>query len=378
MTRVRLLGAALLVGAAPLAAQQVPVAERQVQGVVVTPQRAGNRPVAGVWVTLHRVGADRAGPLDSMRTDAQGRYRFRYRPSGSENATYFVTASYAGIAYFAPPLASADVRGDEGEITVFDTTSANVRLRVRGRHIAAAVRTQARRTVIEVYEISNDTTITLVAGDPEKPTFVALVPESAENLRVGEGDVAPEATRTERGRLLVFAPVAPGLKQLSLSYTLGDGDVPLTIPIRDSTDVLEVLLEEPGATAEGAALRDLGDVTAEGRRFRRYLAQDVPAGSAVRLVMPDAPRPARWGLYVTLLISVLALAMLGTLARAVAQPRRVALAPLLAPSDSERLAREIALLDERAAHDAEAGVTALRSELKTRLVRALADEQGRR
>lgn len=369
----------MLLCAAPVAAQQIPATERAVQGKVVIPAREGNNPVAGVWVTLHRVGTDAAGPLDSMRTDARGQYRFRYRPSGSENATYFVTASYAGIAYFAAPLGSGDVRGEEAEITVFDTASANVRLRVRGRHIAAALRTQSRRTVIEVYEISNDTTITLVAGQPEKPTFVALVPESARDVRVGEGDVPAEATRAERGRLLVFAPVAPGLKQLSISYTIGDDDIPLTAPVRDSTDVLEVLLEEPGATAEGPGLRDLGDVTSEGRRFRRYLAQDVPGGSTVRLVMPEAPLSARWGVYVTVLLAVLAVVMLGALARVLLRPRRaVVFAPIASQRASDRIAREIALLDEQIAAGAASGAAEQRGKLKARLVRALAAEQGQR
>lgn len=372
----RRLCAAMLVCAAPLVAQQQgPVATRAVQGRVVKPLPGANVPVSGVWVTLHRVGADGAGPLDSMRTTADGRYVFRYRPTGSENATYFVTASHAGIAYFAPPLASADVSGGEAEITVFDTTSAPLPLRVRGRHIAAATLNGERRTLIEVYEISNDTTLTRVAGPTELPTFVAPIPDGATDVRVGEGDVASQATRTERGRLLVFAPMAPGLKQLSFSYSLGADDFPLTQPIRDSTDILEVLLEDLGSTAEGANLRNLGEVTAEGRRFQRYLSQDVPANSTVRIVMPAGPSATRFGIYVTVLTTLLALAMLGTLARVMARPRRP---PLSTPtlSHADRLAREIALLDDRAAREPGEDLAIARDELKAQLVRALAGKSS--
>ena len=375
----RLVVTAVLVGAAPLGAQQVPVSERAVQGRVLRPARAGNLPVAGVWVTLHRVGSDAAGPIDSLLTAANGIYRFRYRPTGDENATYFVTASHSGIAYFAAPLSSADVRGEEGEITVFDTTSAPVYLRVRGRHIAAAARSGARRTVIEVYEISNDTVVTRVAGARERPTFVALFPEAAQDVRVGEGDVPSEATRTEKGRLLVFAPVAPGLKQLSFSYTLGDDDFPLTVPVRDSIDVFEVLLEDPAATAEGAGLKDLGEVSTEGRRFHRFLAQDVGAGSSVRVSIPDAPSPARWGLYVTMLASVIVLAMFGAFTRAMLRPARVATRNAPGLRQSESIAREIAEMDERAARDgalATDDLSRAREALKDRLVRALAAESG--
>ena len=63
------------------------------------------RPAVGAWVTLHRVGRDSAGPLDSLRTGAQGRYTFRYRRAADDSAVYFVSARWAGITYFSPPLA---------------------------------------------------------------------------------------------------------------------------------------------------------------------------------------------------------------------------------------------------------------------------------
>ena len=43
-------------------------------------------PVPAAWVVLHRVGPDRAGPLDSVRSDSRGRYAFRYTRTGSEDA----------------------------------------------------------------------------------------------------------------------------------------------------------------------------------------------------------------------------------------------------------------------------------------------------
>ena len=47
--------------------------------------------VGGVMVTLHRVGPDRSGPVESMRTRGDGSYAFRYQPTGSEDAIYFVS-----------------------------------------------------------------------------------------------------------------------------------------------------------------------------------------------------------------------------------------------------------------------------------------------
>src|SRR5687768_6034196 len=73
---------------------------QRVEGQVVRPGARDMLPVPNVWVTLHRVGSDRAAPLDSVRADAAGKYTFEYRRTGDESAIYFASASYGGIAYF--------------------------------------------------------------------------------------------------------------------------------------------------------------------------------------------------------------------------------------------------------------------------------------
>ena len=95
--------------------------------------------ISGAWVVLHRVGPDRAGPLDSTRSDARGRYSFKYDRTGSEDAIYFVSATHDGIAYFTPPLTAGRVTGDDAEIIVFDTTSGHVPFTIRGHHIVRPV-----------------------------------------------------------------------------------------------------------------------------------------------------------------------------------------------------------------------------------------------
>src|SRR5258708_32466583 len=42
---------------------------------------------------------------------------------------------YRSVAYFSAPLRGAHIVGDEGEITVYDTTSRPVELHVRGHHV---------------------------------------------------------------------------------------------------------------------------------------------------------------------------------------------------------------------------------------------------
>ena len=192
---------------------------QEVAGQVVRPGTNAMLPVSSVMVTLHRVGSDRAAPLDSTRADSDGRYRFRFTRTGDKGALYFVSASYGGVAYFTPPLAHSIVKGLEAEIAVFDTTSRPVPINSRGHHVVvSSVDANGMRTITEVYELSNDTSVTRVAAaTPDSDVWSAVVPAQARDFRVSQGDVPAQAVRFERGRARVFAPIAPGIKQLAFS-----------------------------------------------------------------------------------------------------------------------------------------------------------------
>lgn len=249
-------------------------------------------PVAGVWTVLHRVGPDSAGPLDSTRSDTRGRYAYSYRRSGSSDAVYFVSATHQGVTYFTVPLAFSEVSGEPAEIVVFDTTSRRVPITVRGRHIVVSAPTSSGlRPVTEVFELSNDTTLTLVSPAPSTaPTFSVVLPENAKDPKVEESDIPAEAVSFADGRVRVVAPFPPGVKQLAYSYTLPASEFPLSVPAEAPIDVYEVLIEEPRGVASGAKLAEEPAVTAEGRTFRRFLAHEVPA-SAVAVI--DIPSPRR-------------------------------------------------------------------------------------
>ena len=57
------------VSASALHAQPRSVDGRVRRPVKVNADSTGMGPAAGTWVTLHRVGKDTAGPIDSIRTD---------------------------------------------------------------------------------------------------------------------------------------------------------------------------------------------------------------------------------------------------------------------------------------------------------------------
>ncbi len=382
-----------LVAATALNAQTRSVNGRVRRPVSVNADSTGMAPAAGTWVTLHRVGKDTAGPVDSMRTDAQGHYRFRWTPFGSSDGVYFASTTSGGIAYFTPPLKNVESRGDDAEITVFDTTSVRFQLTVKGRHlIVGKADTSQFRTVIEVFELSNDSLRTLVATDSTSPmpTWSMSVPASARDVRANEGEISPDAFVAGSGRVSVYAPIAPGIKQVAFSYKVPNSSFPLLMRAEGGAVVFEVLLEEPQGFVTGKGFANVAPVTLEGRNFRRFLSQDVQPNAELIIELPSSGAPAR-NLYIAGLLVAIGMLMMVVLMRSMQRraARRVAVEPTMRPRESDaplhkRLAQEIAALDETYARIAEPSDTVKkayetrRTELKGALGAALADTGTRR
>ncbi|MES3034054.1 MAG: hypothetical protein V4813_08650 [Gemmatimonadota bacterium] len=363
-------------------------AARTVTGRVVRPGVEAFEPVGGTWVTLHRVGRDRAGPLDSVRTEPDGAYRFAYRLSGASDAIYFVSASYAGIAYFSSGLSATDVAGQDAEIQVFDTTSTGIRLTVRGRHIILSAATGGtRRAIIEVFEITNDSSRTLIGANEKAATFRVRIPQGAQDFKVAQGDVPPDAVTNVDGEVLVQMPFAPGLKRLSFSYSVDADAFPLQVPVQFATGVLEVLAEDPQATVSAPKVAETAPASIDGRNFRRFLGNDVPANGVLEMDLPGSGQSQKTRIVFSL-VAAIALAMLVSLARAFGRrtaPRTPsALSAAAADREAERLARQIADLDakfERAREPDEAARVAYQGErarLKDALTTALISRDAAR
>ena len=344
----------------------------------------GPRPIANVRVVLHRVGPDRAGPLDSLLTDAGGRYNFRFTPSGSPDAIYFVSASYDGIAYFSVPLRDTETRGDDAQITVFDTTSGPVAIHSLGHHIiVGAPDAHGQREAVEVFELGNDSSVTRVTGGTEHPVWETRLPRGAVDAKVNPtGEISPTAITFTGGRVRLYAPISPGARQLSYAYQVPKNALPLSFTVEQPASVLEVLLEEPRARVTGGNLSEVAPTTTGGRTFRRFLAQNVPDRAIVQVDVPFTLGDIRTRYFVVVAV-VCAAAMLGAIAFATRRRRVPALASRSrtahAPATEELLqaiaqldARldqgSVATADERAQYDAE------RARLKSRLAAALAEE----
>ena len=323
----------------------------RVEGRVVRPQPDDRtaRPIGGVLVTLHRIGSDSAGALDSLITGTDGRYEFRWRPFGSEDALYMVSAEYHGITYFGSPVGQSDVTGDEAELVVFDTTSSPVPISINARHVIVSSPFEGWRQIAEVYELSNDTLLTAVPGARERAVWTVIVPEAASGLSVPDDQgVASSALELRDGRVLWLAPLTPGIRQIAFSYIVPIDAFPASVPIERAVGTLEVLLEEPEATATAPGLAETDPVAVEGRTFRRFVARDVPAGGVLSL-RPPSPPPSSRVLYIAVTVTVIGALMLLVLARTFSQGA-LARRPVALHERSEQIDRRIAALDAAFAH----------------------------
>lgn len=359
---------------------------RTAQGVVRRAVGDDMRPLTGAWVVLHRVGNDRVGPVDSVRTDARGTYAFRFG-GGRDSAAFFASTAYLGVTYFTAPFTAPATTGDAATIMVYDTASTRTPVHTRGRHmIVFGGDSAGLRQIVEVFWLENPAPRTRVATAAQ-PSWWSILPDGAADLRVEQGDVASSAVRMVDGRVAVFAPIAPGLRQLQVVYTVPARNFPLAFAVSDSTMVLEVLVEGATGRVDGASLAPQATAVVEQRTFRRYRATNVATGALFVVTLPQAAVGLRSG-YLTAVLglvgAVLMFAFVRATRRAPGGLARVGNPTIKsAPPRAEAIAAAVASLDARFARlstptDADrAAYQREREQLKSELTAVLAERDDR-
>ena len=61
---------------------------------------------------------------------------------------------------------------------------------------------------------------------------------------MSQGDIPASAVSYAKGIVSVYAPIAPGIKQLSFSFSLPAKSFPLSLPLEKETGIYEILIEE--------------------------------------------------------------------------------------------------------------------------------------
>ncbi|MBI1967491.1 MAG: hypothetical protein HYS40_05840 [Gemmatimonadetes bacterium] len=247
------------------------------------------RPLAGGWAVLHRVTRDGGGPVDSVRTDATGRYSIRLAQVDS-TAIYVVSGWYAGIAYFSEPRQlTRRAVAEFAPLVVYDTTSRGPPIFVLQRLLTLArPRPDGTRDVLEIVRLHNPGFATRVTNDTLRPVWAGALPREAIQWQVGESDVSAQTVTRRGDTVAVYAPLAPGEagKQISYGYVLPAGVTTLRVPVDQPTGEIAFLLEDTAAVVQAPALQRLDVDSIEGRWFARYRTGPLQSGVTVEITLP--------------------------------------------------------------------------------------------
>jgi hypothetical protein len=286
-----------------LSAQTVSVSGRVLRGGRDTV------PLANAWVVLHRVTRDAGGPLDSVRTDARGRYRIPLRLEDT-TGVYVVSAWHDSLAYFSLPL---NVVGRPAvhveDLVAYPTTINGPPIRLARRLVTIAKPGQdGMREVLEILELENLGYTTRITKDTLVPTWAGRVPEVAGQFQGGQGDISPEAIVFRNDSVLVLGPIPPGpVKQLSYGYSLPASVRKLVLTIDQPTVEVNLLVEDTAAVVRAPSIESLGVQEIEQRRFAAYRAGPLAPGDNVEISLPRGAFRAQ--MVLPYVIAVVAMAM---------------------------------------------------------------------
>lgn len=245
----------------------------------------------GGWAVLHRVTATLGGPIDSVRTDAAGRYAFPLADVDT-GVVFFVSADHHGIGYFSTPIRlETGPRVEVAPLVVYDTASTGPAIVLQRRLVTVGLPgKEGSREVLELLELRNPDTRTRISPDSVRPVWAGTIPPEASQFRVGESDMSPAAVFRLRDSIAVFAALPPDrTHQLTVQYYLPGDAWRLSLAVSGFVQEFDVLLEDTAATVGGAPLVRMETQSIEGRRFAAYRADSLVAGAVVTVAFSAAP-----------------------------------------------------------------------------------------
>jgi hypothetical protein len=184
-------------------------------------------------VTLQLITLDSHGVNEAVETVSKGTaFRFKVVPR-AEN-TYFIRATYEDVSYMSPPiLLSSELPTAELEITVFETTTVQPKLRIDSTIATVLVldRTNAQLTIERVDEVINPSDRVYV-GNRDGVTLRLPLPNGV----VEATGVGPEGKFAQVGATMtVSIPLRPGIASVVTRYVVGYDRVSDTYTLRVTT-----------------------------------------------------------------------------------------------------------------------------------------------
>lgn len=296
------------------------VAQARAGGRIVRLAGSDTVAVPAAAVVLHRVGPRQQGPVDTVRTDARGRFRFSF--AADSGSAFLLSARYAGIEYFSRPISADPSIPDTAVTLIVADTSSRQPVTVRQRTLlVSGADASGTRIVIDWLVLSNRGPATRVSPDTVQPSWGGPLPEAAQNVEIADSRLsqfAEEAVAFRGDSVLLFAPISPGDKELMLQYRV-PGDLDRFVVPMQVDDSVFVLLEEKGARVVTPALAVADSQMIEGRPFRRFAG--TMAG-AVSLEIALDGRGISSDKLLVILVGVLAAGFLALGWRLATRPRR--------------------------------------------------------
>jgi len=266
---------------------------------------------------LHQVGPDTQGPLDSIRSDGRGQFHFSFRPDSG--TFYLLSAQYAGVEYFSPPVPTRVTQSASGlRIVVYDTSS-KAPVSLEARHLVVTRPAEdGSRSVLDLMVLRNDSRLTRVPPDSVRPNWLGLLPRGTIGLEVAESDFSREALARRGDSLILLAPFAPGEKQITVQYLIPSDHKSVQLPLAAAGTSINVLAEEAEVRVDGSGVALADSQVLQGRTFHRWTGR-AQSGAVLRIDLPGTGRAPTW--LVVLPVAALTLVLIGAGWRSLVRPR---------------------------------------------------------
>ena len=215
-----------------------------------------DQPQPGATVTLYRVGQNGPESLESVKTDAEGKFRIQQEVEGPR----LLQTAYDGVTYnrmLPPGFPSQNLT-----LSVYESSKKPGNARV-DQHMMLLEPANGEMNVSESFVYKNDGKTTY--NDPDRGTLQFLLPKAAQgkvlvNVLAPQGmPIRRAADKTSVANVYkIDFPIKPGESRIDLSYTF-----PFTSPGVFQGKVLYKggptrIVVPPGVTVKGEGLENLG------------------------------------------------------------------------------------------------------------------------
>jgi len=266
--------------------------------------------VAGARVTLHRVTPKNPGAVDSLFSDAGGRFGFRIAPDSG--VVYLVSARWAGIEYFATPFVVHVDSPPPAVTVVVSDTSSTTPFRLVARHLIVSTPSpDGTRDVVELYVLENAGAVTRVSAQAGQPTWRAHLPRFAVNVRPGNSDFSADAVKFAGDLVALFAAIPPGQRDVEVDYEIPPNSPRFELPVDEDVPISNVVSADKGLRVAGGFTRS--DTVIDNKPYARWQGS-LAAGKPLVLEF-GASGNSNW--VVPVLAGAMALVLVGVTIRAV-------------------------------------------------------------